>query len=83
MSDRDLCKKHLLLALGDIQEPLPKSHDELIEHLRDYFVGQKIEVFSRFIAKHGDGEFREVVKETVLESGRYTQDDDGNILPVA
>ena len=80
--DRELSKKHLLLALRDMQEPFPKTHEDFVEYLRDYFVSQKIEVFSRFIAKNGEAEFRELVKEAVLESGKYIEDEDGKVRPV-
>lgn len=82
MTDKDLVKKHIILAVKDIMGELPKTHEEVVEYLREYFVDQKIEVFSRFITKHGEPEFREAVKEAVVESGRYAVFDDGQVRPV-
>lgn len=78
--DLNEAKQHLYLALDQIQ-PLPKNHEELIEKMRDYFDGQKVEVFSKMVAIVGEHEFRNFIAETVVESGLYKKDERGNIRP--
>lgn len=77
-TENKAAKKHLLLALGQFK-PLPENHEELIEKLREYFEDQKIEVFSKLLFRMGEDGFRDFIAETILESGRYFRDEDGQI----
>lgn len=76
--EEQAAKRHLLIALDEFK-PLPKSHDELIEKYREYFENQKVEVFSNLLFRMGEADFREFIAETVLESGKYFRDEDGQI----
>lgn len=78
-NDVSEAKQHLFIALDELKPGLPKSHDELIEKLRDYFEDQKIEVFSRVINAVGEPGFRDFIAETVIESGLYIRDEEGQV----
>ncbi len=76
-------KQHLFIALDEMKTNLPTTHEALIERLRDYFADQKIEVFSRVINAVGENGFRDFIAETVVESGMYRRDEDGQVRPVS
>lgn len=82
--ERNAAKKHILLAIDEFsnsKQPMPDNHEELIERLRDYFEGQKVEVFSKLLFDMGEEDFREFIEETVLDSGKYYRDPDGQVRP--
>lgn len=78
--DRKEAEQHIIIALGEFKS-LPKTHEELVEALRDYFVDQKVGVFSRMVAEEGEVAFREFIEEVVLKSGKYARDEKGKIRP--
>jgi len=81
-ADLDEAKLHLIIALEDMSHhgrKLPETHEELVERFRDYFENQKIDVFSKMIAANGEEEFRDFIAETVVESGLYIRDDEGQV----
>lgn len=74
-------KQHVYIAIDQLK-PLPKTHEELIERMRDYFDGQKVEVFSKMLFIVGEDEFRVFITDTVVESGYYYRDSGGVIRPL-
>lgn len=76
--EEQAAKRHLLIALDEFT-PLPKSHEELIEKFREYFENQKVDVFAKLLFRMGEADFRDFIAETVLESGKYFRDEDGQI----
>ena len=77
----DEAKQHLFIALDEFK-PLPKTHEELVEMLRDYFSDQQVEVFSKMVADIGESDFRDFIANTVVESGKYFRDDRGQVRVV-
>lgn len=72
-------KQHLFIALDEMKNNLPKTHEELIERLRDYFEAQKVEVFSKIVVAEGEEGFRDFIADTVVESGLYIRDEEGQV----
>jgi hypothetical protein len=72
-------KQHLFIALDQLQPVLPKTHDDLIERMRDYFEGQRVDVFSKLVQTRGEAGFRDFIADTVVESGFYIRDDQGQV----
>ncbi len=81
--DNNEARLHLTIALDEMRGNLPRTHEALIERMRDYFEDQKIEVFSRVINAVGEEGFRDFIADTVLESGLYARDEHGQIRPRA
>lgn len=77
-SDITEAKQHLYIALGEF-DPLPRTHEELVERMREYFSDQKVSVFSRMVARLGEAEFRDFIADTVVESGKYYRAEDGQV----
>lgn len=73
-------KMHLFIALDEMRPDLPKTHEDLIERMRDYFHDQKVEVFSKIIDAEGEHGFRDFIADVVVESGLYTRDDRGRVI---
>jgi hypothetical protein len=71
-------KQHLYIALDEL-DPLPRTHEQLIEQMREYFSDQKVAVFSKMVARIGEAEFRDFIAETVVESGKYYRAEDGQV----
>lgn len=81
--DEQAAQNHLLLALAEFN-PLPRTHNELVEKMREYFDGQKVEVFGRIINRMGEEGFRDFIADTVIESGKYYRDpEDHQVKPVS
>lgn len=72
-------KQHLFIALDEMKDDLPKTHEDLIERMRDYFSDQKVEVFSNIVQAVGEPGFRDFIADTVIESGLYTRDEGGQV----
>lgn len=72
-------EQHLFIALDEMRSNLPKTHEELIEGMRDYFEDQRVEVFSRIINAVGEPGFRDFIADTVVKSGLYTRDETGQV----
>lgn len=72
-------KQHLFIALDEMKTNLPRTHEDLIERMRDYFENQKIEVFSRIVVAVGEDGFRDFIADTVVESGFYYRDSEGQV----
>lgn len=81
-SDLSDAKQHIFIAIEEMRSNLPTTHEALIEWLRDYFETQKVGVFSRLIVAMGEGSFRDFVAETVIETGKYRRDEDGQVRPI-
>lgn len=81
--DSNEAKLHLTIALDEMRGNLPKTHETLVEKLRDYFEDQKIEVFSRVINAVGEEGFRDFIADTVVETGFYARDEHGQVRPRA
>lgn len=79
MSDTTEAKQHLFIALDEMKTNLPKTHEDLIERMRNYFEDQKVEVFSRIINAVGEPGFRDFIADTVVESGFYYRDSEGQV----
>ena len=79
VNDTDMteAKQHIFVALDDMKSNLPKTHEDLIERMRDYFNDQKVEVFTRIITAQGEGGFRDFIAEAVVEYGSYIRDEQG------
>lgn len=71
-------KQHLQIALDELN-PLPQTHEELIERIREYFSDQRVAVFSKMVARVGEGAFRDFIADTVVESGKYYRDEQGQV----
>lgn len=82
-ADTNEAKLHLTIALDEMRSNLPKTHEDLVERMRDYFEDQKIEVFSRVINAVGEPGFRDFIAETVIETGLYKRCEDGQVRPIA
>lgn len=76
----DEAEQHLIIALGEFK-PLPMTHEQLIEQMRDYFSDQQVDVFSRIVARNGEDAFRDFIADTVVKSGKYYRCEDGQIRP--
>lgn len=81
-NDAAEAEQHILLALGEMENHLPKTHEELIEKMRFYFEDQRVEVFSRLINAVGENGFRDFVANAVIKSGKYSYDEAQQIRPV-
>lgn len=80
--DNNEAKLHLFIALDEMRTDLPKTHEDLIERMRDYFSDQKVEVFSRIVTAVGEEGFKDYIADAVVESGLYARDEQGQIKRV-
>ncbi len=81
VTDKDYSEatQHIFIALDDMKSNLPKTHEDLIERMRDYFNDQKVDVFSRIITAQGEGGFRDFIAEVVVKYGAYVRDEQGHV----
>ena len=80
--DWDEARKHLEIAIYELTNDLPKTQDELVEKLREYFEDQQVDVFSRVIVSGGEDEFRDFILEVAKRSGYYDYDN-GQLHPIS